>query len=106
MTNKEIVDKYIHNGLIQTCVDCQFAKLPDDAELKGDFTNDLVLILYSYDNAKLTDADNNNHFNALVTKIIVNQTYSHTSAYYKTYKKFRDRSDEITQTIEDTLADE
>ena len=106
MTNKEIVDIYIYNGLIQTCVDCQFAKLPEDAEYRDDFTNDLIVSLYSYQNSKLLDAHVNNHFNALVTKIIVNQIYSHTSPYYKKYKKFKDRSDEITPILEDTIADE
>ena len=105
MTNKEIIDIYLQNGLIQRCAECQFANLKDK-QFKDDFMNDLVIILYEYDNDKMNDAHNNNHFNALVTAICIRNLWSHTSPYYKTYKKFMDRSDDITTEIEETIADD
>lgn len=107
MTNREIVDIYLENGLIQTCVDCQFANVRDGRQYKEDFFQDLILILLTYDNDKLNDAHNNNHFNALVSRIIINNIYSKTSPFYKDYKKFNDRIiSEITDEIKETLRDE
>ena len=105
MTNKEIVDIYINNGLIQRCVDCQFANLKDK-QFRNDWLSDLVCILYEYDNDKLLDAHLNNHFNALVTAICIRNLWSHTSPYYKQYKKFMDKSDDITEEMIDTIPDE
>lgn len=105
MTNREIVDLYLNNGLIQTSVDCQFAN-SKDKQFKEDFMQDLIIILYNYDNEKLMDAHLNNHFNALVTRIIINNIWSKTSPYYKQYKKFMDRSDEITEEMIDTIPDD
>lgn len=103
MSNKDIVDKYIKNGLIQTCVDCQFAKLKDKTKLqfKDDMYQDLIISLYEYDNAKLNDAENNNHINALITKILINNLYSVTSKFYKDYIKFSTRTEEIKYDEED-----
>lgn len=94
----ELVNYYINNGLIRTCIDCQFAKLKDKSKLqyKEDFMNDLVLTLYNYDYNKLLDAHTNNHFNALVTKIIVNNIYSKTSPFYKKYMKFDLMTEELS----------
>ena len=105
MTNREIVDIYLNNGLIQTCVDFQFAKQKKDLQFKDDFFQDLILILLNYDNEKLNDAHLNNHFNAFLSSILVKNLWSHTSRFYKTYKKFDERTDEITPTLEDTIAD-
>lgn len=101
MTNKEIVDDSI--DLIQTCVDCQFAKLKDKSKLqyKDDLVNDLVIWLYEYDNDKLNDAYINKHLNALITKMIINNIYSQTSKFYKDYLKFSNRTEEIKYDDED-----
>lgn len=103
MTNKDIVDKYVKNGLIQTCIDCQFAKLKDKTKLqyKDDMFQDIVLWLLEYDNDKLNDAENNNHINALITKILINNLYSVTSKFYKDYIKFSTRTEEIRYDEED-----
>lgn len=103
ISNREIVD--MHLSTILRCVDCQFAKL-GDKQFKGDFTNDLIITLLEYSPEKMNDAHANNHFNALVTAICVRNLWSHTSPYYKQYKKFMDKSDDITEEIEDTVADE
>lgn len=105
---KEVVKRYIDNGLVGRCVEYQFAKCKDKAvqQLKEDFFQDLVLILYEYDCEKLMDADVNNHFNALITRIIINNVYSKTSPLYTTYRKFLRCTDEITKEIMETYGDE
>lgn len=95
--NLSIVNKYINNGLIQQCVDCQFAKLKDKSKLqyKDDMFQDLVVTLLEYDNDRINDAENNNHMNALITKILINNLYSTTSKFYKDYLKFSTRTEEL-----------
>lgn len=107
MENKEIVDIYIENGLIEKCVDYQFSKVKDRAvkQYKDDLYQDLIIILYEYDNEKIVDAHNNNHFNALVTSIIIKQLWSSTSPFYIRYRKFQDKSDDITKELEDTYGE-
>ena len=97
-SNREIVDIYLNNRLIKTCVECQFSKLKD-RQYEDDFFQDLVLILLEYDNEKLNNAHKNNHINALITRIIMNNIYSVTSKYYKNYIKFNSNSDEITKEV-------
>ena len=94
MSNREIVDIYLNNGLIQTCVDCQFSKI-QDKEYKEDFFQDLILILLTYDNDKMMDAHQNNHMNALITRIIINNIWSETSRYYADYYKFKNKTREF-----------
>ena len=96
LENNEIVNIYLENGLIKTCVECNFAKLGDHT-YEEDFFQDLVLILLEYDNNKMNNAHSNNHMNALLTRIIRNNIFSKTSPYYKMYKKQTDREDEITK---------
>lgn len=95
MTNKEIVEKYLKSGLIDRCLDYQFAK--QDKEYKEDYKNDLILDLLEYDNAKLSDADENRHMNALLTRIIQNNIFSKTSWYYRRYIRYDRNSSEITE---------
>ena len=95
MTNREIVDLYLANGLIKTCVDCQFAKI-QDKEYKEDFFQDLILILLTYDNEKMMDAHHNGHMNALLSRIIINNVWSQTSRFYADYYKFKNKTREIT----------
>ena len=104
MTNREIVDLYLDNGLIQTCIDCQFSKI-SDKQFKEDFFNDLILILLEMDNAKMNDAHENNHFNTFVTRIIINNIWSSTSKYYKDYYKFQNKTREITPEDDNISAD-
>lgn len=103
LTAKEIVDIYIDNGLIQRCVDYQFSAVKDKSvqQFKADFFQDLVVILYTYDIEKLQDAHENNHMNALITRIIQNNLWSTTSPFYRTYRKFDRRTEDLTKMIED-----
>lgn len=104
MTPKEIVDPYIESGLIQRCVDYQFRNLKDKSviQFKDDCLQDLIVTLYDYDLEKLTDAHLNNHFNALVTSILIKNLWSSTSPFYIRYRKFMDKSDDITEQMIDT----
>lgn len=95
LTNREIVEIYLKNDLIQQCIECQFSKKKRGKQNQEDFFQDLVLILMEYDNEKMNDAHINNHMNALVTKIIVNNIFSKTSPYYKTYEKTLDYEEEL-----------
>lgn len=66
-------------------------------ELLEDFQQDLCLILLTYDNEKMNDAHSRNHMNALISRIITNNLFSKNSPYYAKYKRFADRTKEITQ---------
>ena len=105
LSNSEIVQIYLDNRLIKTCVECQFSKLKD-RQYEEDFFQDLVLILLEYPNDKLNDAHNNNHMNALVTRIIMNNIFSSTSRYYKDYIKFNNKAEAITKGILEIYEDE
>lgn len=94
--NTEIVEYYLSTGLIQRCIDFQFKKLcaldPGKKQYKEDLFQDLCVWLLTYDNAKMNDAHANNHFNALLTRIIQNQIYSNSSKFYRQYIDFDRRA--------------
>lgn len=95
LSNTEILDIYLKNGLIQTCIDCQFVKVVDKRN-KEDFFQDLCLIILEYDNKKLNTIHKENHFNAFVTGIIVRNIFSVNSPFYKNYFRQNNREREIT----------
>lgn len=99
MNIKTITDNL---DLIKTCVDCQFAKLENwKKQFREDMFHDLIITLMEYPECKVEDAVNNNHLNALITKILVNNLYSTTSPFFKKYLKFDMRTDDITKLIDD-----
>ena len=85
--------------LIQTCIDCQFAKVRDK-QFKDDFTSDLIIILNEYDNTRLNTIYEEGKMNCFVTGIITRNINSVNSPYYRDYYRFQNRTDEITE--EDT----
>ena len=93
-SNREILEIYLNNGLIKTCVECQFSKLKD-REYEDDYFQDLCVTILEYDNNKLNDAHKNNHFNALITRMIINNIFSSTSPFYRTYIKFNSKCEEL-----------
>lgn len=95
-TNKEIADSSIE--LMRRCVKYQMNRFPCK-ELKGDMLSDLYLILLDYDNEKLNDAYDNGHLNALYTRILINNIHSNTSKFYRDYRKFLKKADEIDNII-------
>ena len=94
MTNREIIDANL--GLLAKCVKYQFAKC-SNKDLAGDFLNDLYLILLDYDNAKLLNAYEEGHLNALITRIIINNIHSNTSEFYRKYRKFLRQKNDIEE---------
>lgn len=103
LSNNEIVEYYLNNGLMRKCIDYQFMKI--DKTYKEDLFNDLIIEILEYDNAKLNDVHEHNHFNAFFTRLIQNNIYSKTSWFYRRYKKYDMLSDEITKKEMD-IADE
>lgn len=113
LNNAEILDFYLYNpkgNLPKKCVDYQFKKLaktePWKWQFKDDFYSDLILILLNYDNAKLNNAHEGHHMNALITRIIQNNIYSSSSKFYSTYLKFSRQSDDLDDLIDDEDKDE
>jgi hypothetical protein len=96
LTNNQIVEIYLKNKLIQTCCECQFAKRKDLLKYYDDFYQDLILVLLLYDNEKMNDAHINNHFNALLTRIIQNNLNSTTSEFYRKYLRYDNNKEELT----------
>lgn len=89
LSNEEIVDVYLKSGLIKKCVDMQFLKLKDmyKTQFRDDMFQDLLIILLTYDNGKMNNAHENNHMNALITRMLLNNLWSNTSQFYKRYIK-------------------
>ena len=93
---KEIVDYVLKTKLAEKCVAYQTNK-SSNKYLKDDLLQELYLWLLTYDIEKLTDAYENKHLNALITRWISNNWFSKTSQFFKYFKRFDLNSDEITQ---------
>lgn len=93
MTNVEIVEKYLKNGLIDKCLDHQFAKIRDK-QFKQDLKHDLIIELLEYD--KLPQVEEEGHFNAFFTRCLQNNIFSKTSWYYRRYVRPDRNSRDIT----------
>lgn len=108
MTNAEIVDIYIKNGLLWKCVVMQFLKLRDmyKTQFREDMYHDLIVILLEYDNAKLNNAHDNKHMNALVTRMLLNNIWSNTSRFHTTYIKPRRPPGKLCVNIDDVEKEE
>lgn len=101
LTNDKIIDFYVKNGLIETCMMYQFAKLGRREAWKlqysGDLINDIVVIMAEYPNDKLNNIHQNNHMNAWLTRIIQNNIYSNHSKFYTDYLRFNMKTEEIAK---------
>ncbi len=98
MTNSEIVTHNI--DLIKLCCSHQARKYDTPPEFVDDIVQDVCITLLEYDNSKLNKIIDENHLNAFVTGILVRQLYSTNSAVYRTYRKLRELSNEVTEDIE------
>lgn len=100
-TNKEIADEAVSSGLLDDCIYFQFQKIkktePWKCQFSGDLKNDIYLVLLDYDNAKLNDAYHR-HFNAFITRIILNNVLSTSSNFHSWYFKFMNKSNDFTDT--------
>lgn len=93
---KEITDYLLSHNLIEECVKYQTLKYKEFDNIE-DLVQDTWLWILSYDENKLEDAYDNKHLNALITRYLSNNLFSKSSPYWSKYKKFRERTDEITQ---------
>ena len=105
LTNREILDINLENGLIDRCVSFQFSKLPKEdwwkRQYKDDLYQDLIMVILCYDNDKLNDAHRKKHDNALITRIIQNQIYSKTSSFYLKYLRFNMQTNDLEDIMEE-----
>lgn len=85
----------LDTGLIEDCVRFQTVRC-NDAYLREELVQEIWLWVLTYDEAKLSDAYDNGHLNALVTKTVQNQWYSNHSDFHKRYRRLDRISDEIT----------
>lgn len=92
---QEIISKIIKERLVETCVQYRLNRCRSHY-LKEELVQECFLWLCTYDIAKLSDAYENNHLSALITRYLINQFFSKTSDFYKRYKRWDERTDEIT----------
>lgn len=91
----EITRHLLETGLVEECIHYQLIRC-NDAYLKEEMTQETWLWLLGYDLGKLSDAYENGHLNALITRFIQNQWFSNRSAFHYTYRKKDRITDEIT----------
>lgn len=97
MTDREtIINSVIESGLLKKCVEYQVKKAKTEIQFRDDIEQDMWVWLMGYDIDKLSDAFENNHLNALFSKVLQNWIWSSTSPYHKQYRLFGQNSDEIT----------
>lgn len=95
MTDRdEIINYAMESGLAEKCIGYQTAKCRD-RELVNDLLQELYLWLLTYDINKLSNAYENKHINALITRWIRNNYFSKSSPFYKTFRKFDSITDEL-----------
>lgn len=98
MTNNEIVSS--NYELIKTCCFHQAMKYDTPSEFLDDIVQEVSLILLEYDNEKLNKIVEENHLNAFISGILVKQLYSTNSAFYRTYRRFRENSNPVSENAE------
>lgn len=62
----------------------------------SDLSQEIYVILLEYDDAKIEDVWNNNQLNFFLARVIVNQFRSSLSPFHMIYRRFRERSEDIT----------
>lgn len=95
MVRDDIIREILDSGLLTTCVDYQLKKQPQHYENRDDIISDAWIWLLTYDEAKLQDAYENKHLNALLTRYLQNQLFSKTSEYYRKYIKLSSLSEDL-----------
>lgn len=95
MNRQEIIDNILDSRILTTCVDYQLKRQPQHYQYRDDILEDAWVWLLTYDEAKLIDAAEGNHINALITRYLQNQLFSKTSEYYRKYIKLNSLSEEL-----------
>lgn len=93
-TREEIVMQMASERMVEKMVQ-RIAQQSLSDDLK-DLCQMIYLILLEYDETKLQDLWTNKQMNFFVVRIILNQLKSRFSPYYKSFRKFQERSVDIT----------
>lgn len=94
MDKYSIVNEIANGRMVETMV-CNIAHQSLTADLK-DLVQMVYLILLEYDEQKLQDLWNNHQMSFFLARIIINQFRSSNSPFHTTFRKFQERSADIT----------
>lgn len=94
MTREEIVNEVARRKMVETMVQ-NIAHQSLSPDLK-DLCQMVYLIMLEYDEEKLQDLWNNNQISFFLARIILNQYRSSNSPFHTTFRKFQERSQDIT----------
>ena len=94
MNRSEIVNEIAQKRLVETMVQ-NIAHQSLTPELK-DLCQMTYLILLEYDEGKLQDLWSNHQINFFLARIIINQFRSSNSPFHTIFRKFQERSTDIT----------
>lgn len=87
MTDRnEIIAHISGTGLADRCLVYQ-TRWEKDPFLKEEIAQELWLWLLTYDIEKLSDAYENKHLNALITRFLQNQLFSKNSEFFYRYRR-------------------
>ena len=92
---QNIINETIKSGLVDRCVSYQTNRCKS-SYLKEELKQEVWLFLMTYPMEKLQDAYEHSHLNALISAFISRQFYSHTSSFYRRYRRDDERMEEIT----------
>ena len=94
MSKSEIIEEVAKARMVEHMVQ-NIAHHTLDADLK-DLAQMVYLILLEYDETKLQDLWENEQMGFFLARIIINQYRSSNSPFHTIYRKFRERSEDIT----------
>ena len=94
MSKSEIIEEVAKAGMVELMVQ-NIAHHTLDADLK-DLAQMVYLILLEYDESKLQDLWENEQMGFFLARIIINQYRSSNSPFHTIYRKFREKSEDIT----------
>jgi hypothetical protein len=94
MNRIEIVTEIANERMVETMVQ-NIAHQSLNADLK-DLCQMVYLILLEYDETRLQDLWNNHQMQFFLARIIINQFRSSNSPYHTIFRKFQERSADIT----------
>ena len=94
MSKSEIIEEVAKVGMVERMVQ-NIAHHTLDADLK-DLAQMVYLILLECDERKLRDLWENEQMGFFLARIIINQYRSSNSPFHTIYRKFRERSEDIT----------
>lgn len=94
ISKAEIIEEVAKAGMVEHMVQ-NIAHHTLDADLK-DLAQMVYLILLEYDETKLQDLWVNEQMGFFLARIIINQYRSSNSPFHTIYRKFREKSEDIT----------